>query len=308
MPAKICSVKKGSPAENAGITQFSSIISLNNKKISNRATLLQILHEVRNSKNIKIEFEDKEKNIKSSTIPFLESFNARPFLGITFCPFNFENNTFEALPEELTISGVKVGDKLIEINGKKIKALEELFKIKSDTKEVLTLKVQSPEGDIKIAKLPLEEEQTIFLGAAAKPATVFVYFPLFQAIHFGLKDAMEIINMTFWSLKALIVREVSPKELAGPVGIINISYKVLQKSFVHFLYILALISLNLAILNILPIPILDGSLIVLFTIEKLLRKKLSEKFVKTFEIAGFCILISLLLFTLKNDIFRLFGK
>jgi regulator of sigma E protease len=102
-------------------------------------------------------------------------------------------------------------------------------------------------------------------------------------------------------------RQISPKNLGGPVIILTASQTQLQLGFTYFLYFLALISINLAVLNLLPIPIVDGGLLLFLGIEKIRGKRVPDKVAIAMNYAGLAFLIGLILYVTRNDILRLLG-
>jgi regulator of sigma E protease len=133
--------------------------------------------------------------------------------------------------------------------------------------------------------------------------------PLGDAVREGLSEPYDLAVMTFDVLRKLVTREESTKGLSGPIGIIHASYNFAKKSFGNFLWLLCLITVNLGIFNLLPIPVLDGGHNVLLLIE-VIRKKLgkpppSEKFVAGFQYAGLFFILALFLFVTFNDLHRM---
>ena len=96
------------------------------------------------------------------------------------------------------------------------------------------------------------------------------------------------------------------KALAGPVGILHMSYKVAQEGLMQFVYFLALININLAFVNLLPIPILDGGHLLFVAIEGARGKRLSERAMEIAQFAGMAVLLALLLFAMYADFSRFF--
>lgn len=111
----------------------------------------------------------------------------------------------------------------------------------------------------------------------------------------------------YLTLKALFTGRVSVNGLRGPLGILDIAKKIAERSFSDFLDFLGYISVNLAILNFLPIPVLDGGHMVLLAYEGIFRKKPSEKLVIAITNIGLLMLITLFLTTTFFDVSRFFG-
>jgi regulator of sigma E protease len=133
-----------------------------------------------------------------------------------------------------------------------------------------------------------------------------------EAVSAGVYEPYDVAIMTFEILKKLAKLEESAKGLSGPLGIIHASYSFAQLSFGNFLWLLCLITVNLGIFNLLPIPILDGGHNVLLLIE-VIRKKFgkpppSPNFVAAFQWTGLIFVLALFVFVTFNDIGRMIGR
>jgi regulator of sigma E protease len=95
--------------------------------------------------------------------------------------------------------------------------------------------------------------------------------------------------------------------VAGPIGIANVGAQAVQNGFAAAVSLTALISINLAVINLLPIPGLDGGRLFIILVETIVRRKLSEKFVTYLSFAGFAALILLMVVVSYHDILRLIG-
>ncbi|MDZ7814629.1 MAG: RIP metalloprotease RseP [Planctomycetota bacterium] len=126
-----------------------------------------------------------------------------------------------------------------------------------------------------------------------------------EAVSRGFSDCVQIINKTYLFLAKLVSAELSPTLVSGPVGIIHISYKVLELGFTVFLHFLVLISINLAVVNLLPLPILDGGNIVLLIIEWIKGSPVSRKAQAIIINIGLVMIIAIFLLVTGNDIYRL---
>ena len=122
-----------------------------------------------------------------------------------------------------------------------------------------------------------------------------------EAIVAGLREPIEVIEITFKVLKKLFVREEDPGGLAGPVGIFKASFFHAQTGLGNFLWLLVLITVNLGIFNLLPVPVLDGGHILLLAIEKIKGGPPSPRFIERFQLVGLIMLLSLLIFVTVND-------
>jgi len=128
-----------------------------------------------------------------------------------------------------------------------------------------------------------------------------------DAVLMGYKKTVMFIAQTYVTLRRLIGGLVSPKDLMGPVGIITLSYRIVaDRPFVYYVYFLGLISSAIAVFNFLPLPPLDGGLVVLLVVEKIKGSALSERVQAIIAYTGWTLIGSLILYVTFNDIVRNF--
>ena len=128
-----------------------------------------------------------------------------------------------------------------------------------------------------------------------------------QAVVMGAKRSFWFIVQTYVTVKQLVSRSVRLDAMSGPVGIATVTYKAAEQSWVTFLYLLAFISANLAVVNFLPIPVVDGGVFVLLIVEKIKGSPLSIRVQEIITYAGLVLIASLFLYLTYNDIIRLVG-
>lgn len=121
----------------------------------------------------------------------------------------------------------------------------------------------------------------------------------------GLKLTWRMTVMMFDSLKMLVTGQVSTDEIAGPVGIVTMAGETTKYGISYFINLLALMSLNLAIINLLPLPALDGGRILFVIIRKLTGKMISDEMEGRVHSIGMLLLLALMVFVTWNDIARL---
>lgn len=136
---------------------------------------------------------------------------------------------------------------------------------------------------------------------------LFRQWSLGEAVVDGVKEPWRITKLTFELLRKLVTGKVSAKNLSGPVGIFHVSYVSASVHIGNFLWLLALITVNLGIINLLPLPLLDGGhMWVLLAAEKIKGKPPSERFFLVFQYLGFALFLVLVIFVTFNDVTRLF--
>ncbi|MBI3097637.1 MAG: site-2 protease family protein [Planctomycetes bacterium] len=127
-----------------------------------------------------------------------------------------------------------------------------------------------------------------------------------EACLFGLTKTWDNIVETFAMLEQLLSRAISPKNLAGPIGIFGISYKVAEEGLSKLLQLLALLTVNLGIVNMFPIPLLDGGHVFFLACEKVKGKPLSENALIVAQYVGLALLLTLVIFVTVQDVGRMF--
>jgi len=129
---------------------------------------------------------------------------------------------------------------------------------------------------------------------------------LVDAFAMGCKKSIWFIIQTYATLKGLLARSLSLDAMSGPVGIATMTYKAVEYSFVSFLYLLAFISANLAVINFLPIPVVDGGVFVLLIIEKIKGGPVSIRVQEIIAYVGLIFIATAFLYLTYNDIVNLF--
>lgn len=205
------------------------------------------------------------------------------------------------------IAGLKAGDKIIEIDKIKTKDIYEINSLISDKKdEEINLKINrnGENLDINLKAKYSEENKMYLIGITSKLKHSF-----FKSIELGAKRTGEMSLMILKSLKMIFDGSFKMEYLSGPVGVVQMIGSESSKGFLNFLQILALISVNLGVFNLLPIPALDGGKFLFLLIEALRGKPINEKFEQGLSLIGISLLFSLMIYvTIFNDIGRLFSK
>jgi regulator of sigma E protease len=160
--------------------------------------------------------------------------------------------------------------------------------------------VQKPEGVGTAYSLPVE-----FLASLNEPEAVQERYERFaDAFQFGVKQTWKQAGSMIEGLRGLITGDVPVQSLGGPILIAKVAGDSAKMGLVPFLITLALISINLGLVNLLPIPVLDGGQLVLLATEGARRRPLSESAVENFQKIGFVMVLSLIVLAMFNDLSR----
>ena len=217
-------------------------------------------------------------------------------------------------------SGMKKDDKIISINGNKITYWEEIKPIIAESKgQSLEFVVERETQTKKLFIKPrLSKAKNIFgefskqsqhplilVGITPSNNVVIERRNLWESSIIALKKTWQFSELTIIVFVKMIKGEVSPRNLGGPIFIAQAAGAVAKEGIVPFLFLMALLSVNLAIINLFPIPILDGGHIMFNVIELVRRKPLSMKWQGIFQQIGFVLLMMLMIFVIMVDIERM---
>ncbi len=208
--------------------------------------------------------------------------------------------------------GLTEGDTILSINqvnvkDKPHKAYQTISHARKNAQEKLILSF-SQNGQTKQTIIPLEKSNSA--EASAQQQLCFIFeqhkVPLLMAMKNAFQATVFISQEIIQSLGRL-VRQRDTSSLSGPIGILQVTTKAAQLGLLSFLFLVAIISINLAIFNLLPLPILDGGQLLLITIETILGKSLSNQ--TRILISNICWLafIALFIFASYQDIRRILG-
>ena len=216
-------------------------------------------------------------------------------------------------------AGLKVGDKIVAIDGKKISFWEEMQKIiqakKTNTLVNLSIlrdgKEQSIEVKIKEKELndQLGQKNSVgLIGITPFDEIIKVKHGPLESFSLAINKTMDLTVMTYKAIWRMIRGKLPLREsVTGPLGIFFITSKVKSLGIIAILHLVALLSVSLAIFNLIPFPVLDGGHILLLGIEKIRGKTLSVKTERILSQIGFSVIISLALIVTYNDLLRFFA-
>ena len=219
------------------------------------------------------------------------------------------------VPEQSAeLAGIIAGDKIISIDNIEVETWNDaVTNISQHPNETISITVQRS-GEILIMEASLGsrpnlstgrvDQQVGTLGVSKSQVPVELSFK--ESIVYGFNETRWAMTLMTSSLKMMFQGNVSRDEVGSVIMIGDMAGQAAQAGLVPFLFLMALISVNLAYINILPIPGLDGGHIALILIEVLMGRKLSVKARIRIQSVGMFILLSLMVFLLLNDIIRVF--
>jgi regulator of sigma E protease len=201
---------------------------------------------------------------------------------------------------------VKTGDSVLAVNGQPITFAYHLKEaIAKHPEQSITLTILRDGQTLTIKATPARNGNEGLLGIGIGDDTVKIKPGLGQAITLSVEKNIEYSRLIFQTLWGLVTRETSPKQLMGPVAIAQLSGEAASLSWIALFSLMASISLNLGLLNLMPIPVLDGGHIFIMALEGLARRDFSMRVKEKMLLAGFVLILMLMVTVIYNDLTRI---
>ncbi len=214
--------------------------------------------------------------------------------------------------------GLKVGDRIIAVDGERVETWEDLARrIHTRPGQEIALTVERGGTRFPVALIPkasVQQDaggQTVTVGLIGiSPVEGFVYEridPVTALVDAGARTTVTSVKILYVLVK-MVEGAVSPRTIGGPILMAQMTGEQAQQGLLNLIFFTALLSINLGILNLLPIPILDGGHLAFFGIELLRGRPISVKKREMAQRVGLVLLVGLMIFAFYNDIFRLLGR
>jgi len=214
-------------------------------------------------------------------------------------------------------AGLQKGDVVTTVNGEPVKRWEELAqKIRQGEGRTLTLTIKRGSEPVEVQLKPEKREglnlfgqkvQTYQIGVASAEHLAIEKLGPFGAREQGLVYSLRIAALTLESLYKLLTREIPMNTLGGPIMIAQVAGKQAEMGFSYLVHFMAVLSVNLTLLNLLPIPILDGGHLLFLFLEAVRGKPLALKHRELAQAVGMMLILALMLIVFYHDILRLFA-
>ena len=219
------------------------------------------------------------------------------------------NDVTEGYPAAL--AGIEKGDKVLEINDHKVTFLEDisLYLTIEDLNKSVEIVVEKQNKDVETYKIKPEKikdengEERYAIGIVLKAEVDKGFIP---SVKYAFLEEGAILKQMYITIGSLFTGKVAVNQLSGPVGIYSIVDQMSAQGVAALLYLTALLSVNVGVINLLPFPAFDGGRILFLIIEKIKGSPVNPKIENTIHSIGFILLILLMLYVTLNDILKLF--
>ncbi len=303
----IAYVEDGSPASLGGFVTGDKILSINNKRVTTWEDLRAeiFINTLGENINVKVLRDGVEQSfvVERKLIPddetqgmFLIPEGVKPGIG----------DVVNDSPAEK--AGIKVGDILLSINGIPLYNAKQTTEIiSSNPGKELQVVVQRDNEEVNLLVTPGTDAKIgVAIGSVFMGETQMRTYGAFESVYYGWKDIEKMTALTFSMIGKVFTGDVEfKKAFGGPIKIAQIAAKSADSGMSSFLYFLALLSLSLAILNIMPFPVLDGGHLVMIIVEAVIKREIPIKIKMAIQNTGLVLLLLLMAFIIYNDIISL---
>ena len=308
-----------SPAEKAGLKIGDRVIRVNEKDISTKTELLDAVEKSRGKQltlDLKRNGQIKTVLITPAPLPGQDQ-NAKEtayYLGVEEPP-PVVTAVMHGSPAAQ--AGIKEADRVVAIEGKPIQTWSEMtIIVKESANRPLQFTILRDGSQMSLTVTPAADHAVIN-GKSTEVGKIGISGPgrsLVKAsgpllsVYHGLEATWGWTELTVVGIYKMIVGDISSKNIGGPLTIANISGEAAAQGASSVVFLIAILSINLGVLNLLPIPILDGGHLFFFLIEAILRKPLGERQRELAQQVGLVLLVGIMIFAFWNDLERLFSR
>jgi len=316
MPAVVGNVAPSSIAERAGLMQGDVLKIVNGEKI---VSWQQFEESLKGTVGAEVNVTYEREGIASSVSMAVKQFEqdallvnvAEDGLGLSLGTEVFVDSVSPNSPAEQ--AGLIAGDQIIQFGGMDVGSTRELIRsIQEHAGQPLMLGILRANTHLQMPVTPKAESDhgvgRMGVHLMSKPLSEAIIYRMgvWEGISYGFTRTAEMTVLTVQVLGKMVTAAISPDNLGGPIAIAQLAGRTADLGMAAFITFLALISVNLGVLNLLPIPVLDGGHLAYLAVEKLRGKPLSIAVLERMQMVGIVLIGMLMVFAFYNDLMRLF--
>jgi regulator of sigma E protease len=302
-PPVVGAVLPGSPAEQVGIQRGDRILTVSGDEVSTWESFFMAIG-TRANREVPITFVRDGQTRAVTVRPTPQTRFEVGDIGV----LPDVNPAIEGVTpgDPAEKAGLRAGDVVIAVNGERViigRQLSEAISRNAGHPVELTIRRDGKEQRVMVT--PELRGDRGLIGIRIKEATKSFQPGVLEAIALSVSRNIEFGGLIFKTLGGLFIGETSPRQLMGPVAIAQLSGESAALGWIPLFTLMASISLNLGLLNLLPIPVLDGGHIFIMAMEGVARRDFSSRMKEKMLLAGFVVLMTLMVTVIYNDLTRI---
>ena len=296
-------VTPNKPAAKAGLKPGDQIVRIGNEPINDFEDF-RLAVTMNAGTALRVEYLRDGKTYTTVMTPERENSDYGPVGKVGVGPW-YDPTVGRVTPGSLADkAGIRTGDKIVSVNGSPVDDMSDVDKVLAKNREIpLTLGLMR-NGAPYTAQLPSMAFNPRDPYRGFLPPLTKRNLSLLPALKESVHQNWKMLRYTFNALRRIFRTEGSVRELSGPIDIARISGDMLRRGWLEVVALMAMISLQLGVLNLLPIPVLDGGHIAVLLVEGAARRDLSLRTKERIQQLGFAMLAALMIVVLYNDVVK----
>jgi regulator of sigma E protease len=319
LSADVEALVPGSPAAVAGMEIGDRVVKVNGNDIATKTELLDAVAKSEGQPialEVRREGQTKRLTVTPRAVPEEAAGGQEPLytIGVEETPA-LVTSVMHGSPA--AVAGFQAGDRVVSVEGQAIYTWAQMTaQVKEHPLKPLRVEVLRNGQRVALTVTPAAEKVTVNgqtvevgkIGITGPGRSLIRSDSPLEAVYQGLEATWGWTELTVVGLYKMVVGDISSKNIGGPLTIANISGEAASQGASSVVFLIAILSINLGVLNLLPIPILDGGHLLFFLIEGILRKPLGERQRELAQQAGLVFLVGIMIFAFWNDLERIFTR
>jgi regulator of sigma E protease len=302
-PVLVGRIEANSPAERAGVQPGDLITQVNNNEVPNWDEFFLAIG-MNADQDVALTFVRDGQPHRVTVRPEAQGRFDVGDIGVLPDVYPYISSVVADGPADQ--AGLKTRDIILSINNQRVVFSRDVVDIISAHPEKpLDVRIRRDGQDQQLTVTPRKEGEVGRIGISIGNETRTFRPGFFEALGLSVQRNIQFSGLILRTLWGLIVGETSPKQLMGPVGMAQLSGESAEAGWVALLALMATISLNLGLLNLMPVPVLDGGHILIMALETIARRDFSIQAKEKMFLAGFVLLMALMVTVIYNDLTRI---